>query len=133
MIYDICLCIYTYLYMYVWICKKNICMYRYVIYIYISILILFNLTLASCEHILLSQKIGTPFHPMLENLGWPLFLDQPKIAYSNPKLIETYGKITLLRVITTMTFIHFLTGKSSGIYSDIFSGILSGISSGISI
>ena len=30
-----------------------------------------------------------------------------------------------------MTFIHFLTGKSSGILSDISSGILSGISSGI--
>ena len=39
-------------------------------------------------------------------------------------------KITLLRVIPTMTFIHFLTGKSSGILSDISSGILSGISSG---
>ena len=44
-------------------------------------------------------------------------------------------KITLLRVIPTMTFIHFPTGKSSGILSDISSdilfGILSGISSGI--
>ena len=44
-------------------------------------------------------------------------------------------KITLLRVIPTMTFIHFLTGKSSGILSDISSdilfGILSSISSGI--
>ena len=39
--------------------------------------------------------------------------------------------ITLLRVIPTMTFIHFVTGKSSGILSDISSGILSGISSGI--
>ena len=28
------------------------------------------------------------------------------------------GKITLLRVIPTMTFIHFVTGKSSGILSD---------------
>ena len=41
------------------------------------------------------------------------------------------SKITLLRVIPTMTFIHFVTGKSSGILSDIFSGIRSGISSGI--
>ena len=41
-------------------------------------------------------------------------------------------KNTLLRVIPTMTFIHFLTGKSSGILSDISSGILSGILSGIS-
>ena len=41
-------------------------------------------------------------------------------------------KITLLRVISTMTFIHFVTGKSSGILSDIFSGIRSGILSGIS-
>ena len=40
-------------------------------------------------------------------------------------------KITLLRVIPTMTFIHFVTGKSSGILSDISSGILSGLSSGI--
>ena len=44
-------------------------------------------------------------------------------------------KNILLRVIPTMTFIHFLTGKSSGILSDISSdilfGILSGISSGI--
>ena len=40
-------------------------------------------------------------------------------------------KITLLRVIPTMTFIHFVTGKSSGILSDIYSGILSRISSGI--
>ena len=30
-----------------------------------------------------------------------------------------------------MAFIHFVTGKSSGILSDIPSGILSGISSGI--
>ena len=40
-------------------------------------------------------------------------------------------KITLLRVIPTMTFIHCVTGKSSGILSDIFSGIRSGILSGI--
>ena len=50
-------------------------------------------------------------------------------------LITVNKKITLLRVIPTMTFIHFLTGKSSGILSDISSdilfGILSGISSGI--
>ena len=42
------------------------------------------------------------------------------------------GKITLLRVIPTMTFIHFVTGKSSGILSDISSGILPGVLSGIS-
>ena len=41
-------------------------------------------------------------------------------------------KNTLLRVIPTMTFIHFLTGKSSGILSGILSGISSGICSGIS-
>ena len=39
--------------------------------------------------------------------------------------------ITSLRMIPTMAFIHFLTGKSSGILSDISSGILSGILSGI--
>ena len=50
-------------------------------------------------------------------------------------LFDSSKKITLLRVIPTMTFIHFLTGKSSGILSDISSDILfdilSGISSGI--
>ena len=40
-------------------------------------------------------------------------------------------KITLLRVIPTMTSIRFVTGISSGILSDISSGILSGISSAI--
>ena len=40
-------------------------------------------------------------------------------------------KNTLLRVIPTMTIIHFVTGKSSGILSDISSGILPGISSAI--
>ena len=39
-------------------------------------------------------------------------------------------KNTSLRMIPTMTFIHFLTGKSSGILSGIFSGISSGILSG---
>ena len=55
------------------------------------------------------------------------FLGQPtwKSMWSD------YWKITLLPVIPTMTFIDFLTGKSSGILSDISSGILSGISSGI--
>ena len=50
-------------------------------------------------------------------------------------LIHTFKrekKITLLRVIPTMTFIRFVTGKSSGILSDISSGIRSGILSGIS-
>ena len=45
---------------------------------------------------------------------------------------EAAAEKKILRVIPTMTFIHFLTGKSSGILSDISSGILSGISSGIS-
>ena len=55
--------------------------------------------------------------------------------YTNSWTFASDVKITLLRVIPTMTFIHFLTGKSSGILSDISSdilfGILSGISSGI--
>ena len=34
-------------------------------------------------------------------------------------------------MIPTMTLIHFVTGKSSGLLSDILSGILSGIPSGI--
>ena len=41
-----------------------------------------------------------------------------------------FEKNTLLSVIPTMTFIHFVTGKSSGILSDISSGILSGKHSG---
>ena len=66
------------------------------------------------------------------------------LAYAVPLLIRAAAlqgqhkntlQITLLRVIPTMTFIHFLTGKSSGILSDISSDILfdilSGISSGI--
>ena len=46
-------------------------------------------------------------------------------------LSQAWKKNTLLRVIPTVTFLHFLTGKSSGILSGISSGILSGISSGI--
>ena len=48
------------------------------------------------------------------------------------ELIEGWTKIILLRVIPTMTFLHFVTGKSSGVLSDIFSGIRSSILSGIS-
>ena len=44
---------------------------------------------------------------------------------------NTQEKITLLRVIPTMTSIRFVTGKSSGILSGTSSGILSGTSSGI--
>ena len=44
----------------------------------------------------------------------------------------TFKKNTLLRVIPTMTFIYFLTGKSSGILFGISSGFFSGILSGIS-
>ena len=48
-------------------------------------------------------------------------------------LLQNAGeKTTLLRVIPTMTFIRFVTGKSSGILSGISSGIRSGILSGIS-
>ena len=43
-----------------------------------------------------------------------------KKSYGN----NNYGKITLLRVIPTMTFIHVLTGTSSGILPDISSDIL---------
>ena len=57
------------------------------------------------------------------------------VLYCEHQLLGVKKKITLLRVIPTMTFIHFLTGKSSGILSDISSDILfdilSGISSGI--
>ena len=44
-------------------------------------------------------------------------------------MIHSQKKI--LRVIPTITFIHVVTGKSSGILSGISSGILPGISSGI--
>ena len=61
--------------------------------------------------------------------------DNETIDDRRKPLRNATGKITLLRVIPTMTFIHFLTGKSSGILSDISSdilfGILSSISSGI--
>ena len=54
----------------------------------------------------------------------------PLLFYPNALGLVVFG-VTLLRVIPTMTFIRFVTGKSSGILSDISSGILSGISSGI--
>ena len=50
--------------------------------------------------------------------------------YTHTRKKKETNKITLLRVIPTMTFIRFVTGTSSGILSDISSGILSGISSG---
>ena len=40
--------------------------------------------------------------------------------------------ITLLRVVPVMTFMRFVTGKSSGMLLDILSGIPSGILCGIS-
>ena len=46
-------------------------------------------------------------------------------------LVNSVTSGTLLRAISTMTSIRFVTGKSSGILSDISSGIVSGISSGI--
>ena len=56
------------------------------------------------------------------------------VVRRNQNLANTV-RITLFCVIPTITFIHFVTGKSSGILSHIFwsilSGILSGISSGI--
>ena len=50
---------------------------------------------------------------------------------SSPKEKNIDFQITLLRVIPTMTIIHFVAGKSSGILSGISSGILPGMSSGI--
>ena len=65
-----------------------------------------------------------------DSLAWLSSLELQLLQLSQP---ETNLKgITLLRVIPTMTLIHFVTGKSSGILSDIFSGIRSGILSGIS-
>ena len=57
---------------------------------------------------------------------WKLSEPEHKVDWAT-----AFFKITLLRVIPTMSFIHFVTGKSSGILFDISSGILSGISSGI--
>ena len=59
-----------------------------------------------------------------------VFFDNQK-KENNSRCFGKTRQITLLCVIPTMTFIHFVTGKSSGILSDIFSGIRSGILSGI--
>ena len=78
-------------------------------------------------------------HLQMDNLRVMTPCRSEKAGFSRKKLItkktarqeeSPEKKITLLRVIPTMTFIHFLTGKSSGILSDISSGILSGILSG---
>ena len=60
-------------------------------------------------------------------LPWWLLL-----CYHDMSLSFMVIKITLLRVIPTMTFVHSVTGKSSGILSDISSRIRSGILFGIS-
>ena len=65
--------------------------------------------------------------------GWPSS-QQPCVDHRAYQLFFGWRntiQIALLRVTPTMTFIRFVTGKSSGILSDISSGILSGISSGI--
>ena len=62
---------------------------------------------------------------------FPCWLKHHSSVGLNIAQINHQNWITLLRVIPTMTFIHFVTGKPSGILSDIPSGILSGISSGI--
>ena len=65
----------------------------------------------------------------------PIFQINTVSGYGARISLNIFGakiQISLLRVIPTMTFIHFVTGKSSGILSDISFGILSGILSGIS-
>ena len=64
---------------------------------------------------------------MIGPLVWPITMGCFSLRFP----IQSSDEITLLRVIPTMTFIHFVTGKPSGILSDIPSGILSGISSAI--
>ena len=64
-----------------------------------------------------------------DGVNWVNFMQAPRTLMMSMK--NDMKKITLLRVIPTMTSIRFVTGKSSGILSDISSGILSGISSGI--
>ena len=74
-----------------------------------------------------------------KGLTWPAELriwsdNTPKesLTISSNMVLKSKCKITLLRVIPTMTFIHFVTDISSGILPGISSGILSGILSGIS-
>ena len=77
------------------------------------------------------HRCGRPFIPLVDHVPKKTMLFDI-YSYLLPEGQTTNIKpITLLRVIPTMTFIHFGTGKSSGILSDISSGILSGISSGI--
>ena len=88
-----------------------------------------------------------PDHPWQNNIDWirmgPQF-DSVQLGHITPiwfllviyrtsfhEVYKPIKKNTLLRVIPTMTFIHFVTDKSSGILSDIGSVILSGIPSGI--
>ena len=71
------------------------------------------------------------FPPFLK-LNLRIFANVPIFSPNLLLCVTPLQQITLLRVIPTMTFIHFVTGKSSGILSDIFSGIRSGILSGIS-
>ena len=91
-----------------------------------------------CSNVLLNRGIAICLHFFgiffshffLANLQFP-----GRNSGKAGKVQKTLGhlqKNTLLRVIPTMTFIHLLIGKSSGILPDISSGILSGILSGIS-
>ena len=75
---------------------------------------------------MISKFIDTKLFPTACEKGVLQWAHERNGNYGN-----TQKKITLLRVIPTMTSICFVTGKSSGILSGIPSGILFGISSGI--
>ena len=84
---------------------------------------------SSCS-LLWAGAAGGCLLQLVSLFAWSLFL-----VSACPVLLGGRGvkkTITLLRVIPTMTFTRFVTGKSSGILSDISFGIRSGILSGIS-
>ena len=65
-------------------------------------------------------------------IHWLPVADHPSNPFlSIPDVSHQENTITLLRVIPTMTFLRFVTGKSSDILSGISSGIPSDISSGV--
>ena len=93
-----------------------------------------------------AKGVHQHYRPRYSSLSLQILQDLGTNQGSLKVLLSTYHfqwwhlqpkkQITLLRVIPTMTFIHFVTGKSSGILSGILSGIsssiLPGICSGIS-
>ena len=75
-----------------------------------------------------NQLAGVQFKIMcqlMSNVGYKLQNSILLVISKKSKMSnKIMAKITLLRVIPTMAFIHFVTGKSSGILSGILSGII---------